>query len=80
MLHEPRFADWAPAQVWAQLLEEGTYLCSQRTMHRILAENSESRERRNQLRRPRYEAPQLLATMQRVAQERGLARPVSGAP
>jgi putative transposase len=62
VLHEPRFADWAPVQVWAQLLQEGIYLCSPRTMHRILAENVELRERRNQLRRPRYEAPQLLAT------------------
>jgi putative transposase len=62
VLHTPRFADWAPVQVWAQLLREGSYLCSPRTMHRILAENVESRERRNQLRRPRYQAPQLLAT------------------
>jgi putative transposase len=62
VLHEPRFVDWAPAQVWAQLLDEGVHLCSQRTMHRILDENAESRERRNQLRHPQYEAPQLLAT------------------
>lgn len=61
-LHEPRFVDWAPAQVWAQLLDEGIHLCSVRTMHRILEENTESRERRNQLRHPRYAAPQLLAT------------------
>lgn len=61
-LHEPRFADWAPAQVWVQLAREGTYLCSPRTMHRILAENAESKERRNQLRRPQYSAPQLMAT------------------
>ena len=62
VLHEPRFMDWSPAQVWAQLVDEGTYLCSARTMHRILAENTESRERRNQLRHPQFEAPQLLAT------------------
>ena len=31
-LHEPRFLDWAPAQVYAQLLDEGRYLCSIRTM------------------------------------------------
>jgi len=61
-LHEPRFMDLAPAQVQARLLDEGTYLCSVRTMHRILEENAECRERRNQLRRPRYEKPQLLAT------------------
>jgi putative transposase len=61
-LHEPRFVDLAPAQVWASLLDEGQYLCSVRTMHRILAENAESKERRNQLRHPSYQAPQLLAT------------------
>jgi len=62
VLHEERFVDVAPAQVHAQLLGEGEYLCSPRTMHRILAENVESRERRNQLRHPQYAAPQLLAT------------------
>ena len=61
-LHEERFVDWAPAQVHAQLLDEGVYLCSLRTMHRILAENAEARDRRNQLRHPRYEKPELLAT------------------
>jgi putative transposase len=61
-LHEPRFVDLAPAEVHATLLEEGRYLCSVRTMHRVLAENSEVRERRNQLRHPNYAAPQLLAT------------------
>ena len=32
VLHEPRFVDVAPAQVYAALLDEGTYLCSQRTI------------------------------------------------
>lgn len=62
VLHEERFADWAAAQVWAQLLDEGIHLCSLRTMHRILSESAESRERRDQLRHPQYAAPQLLAT------------------
>jgi putative transposase len=62
VLHEPRFADFAPAEVFATLLEEGRYLCSLRTMHRILAENSELRERRDQLRHPAYAKPELLAT------------------
>ena len=61
-LHEPRFVDQSPAEVFATLLEEGRYLCSLRTMHRILAENAESRERRNQLRHPTYAKPELLAT------------------
>jgi putative transposase len=61
VLHEPRFVDLAPAAVWAQLLDEGRYLCSPRTMYRILEANHEVRERRNQLRHPRYAAPELLA-------------------
>lgn len=62
VLHEPRFVDLAPAQVYARLLDEGRYLCSERTMYRVLAENAEVRERRNQLRRPEYKKPELLAT------------------
>jgi putative transposase len=62
VLHEPRFADQAPAEVYATLLDEKRYLCSERTMYRVLAENAEVRERRNQLRHPNYKAPELLAT------------------
>jgi putative transposase len=62
VLHEPRFADLAPAEVYARLLSEGQYLCSERTMYRILAANAEVRERRNQLRHPVYAVPELLAT------------------
>jgi len=62
VLHEPRFVDLAPAQVQAQLLDEGRYLCSARTMYRLLEERQEVHERRDQLRHPRYAAPQLLAT------------------
>ena len=62
VLHEERFCDQAPAEVYATLLDEGHYLCSERTMYRILAENHEVRERRDQLRHPRYAAPELLAT------------------
>ena len=62
VLHEPRFVDLAPPQVYARLLDEGQYLCSLRTMYRILAANQEVRERRNQLRHPEYAKPELLAT------------------
>src|SRR5574337_1313258 len=62
ILHEPRFVDLAPAQVYAGLLDEGRYLCSPRTMYRILEAHQEVRERRDQLRHPSYAAPQLLAT------------------
>jgi putative transposase len=62
VLHAPPFVDLAPAQVYAQLLDEERYLCSERTMYRILAEHQEVRERRDQLRHPSYAAPELLAT------------------
>jgi putative transposase len=62
VLHEPRFVDLAPAEVYARLLDEQRYLCSERTMYRILAANQEVCDRRDQLRHPPYAAPQLLAT------------------
>ena len=62
VLHSERFADKPPAEVYATLLDEGTYLCSIRTMYRILADSQEVRERRNQLRHPAYKKPELLAT------------------
>jgi len=61
-LHSERFVDASPAQVWATLLDEGRYLASERTMYRILAEQGESRERRDQLVHPAYAKPELLAT------------------
>jgi putative transposase len=61
-LHSPRFVDLAPGEVYATLLDEGTYLCSERTMYRLLAQHAEVRERRDQLRHPVYAAPELLAT------------------
>ena len=62
MLRGPRFVDLAPAEIYACLLDEGVYLCSIRTMYRILAEHGEVRERRRQLRHPAYQKPELLAT------------------
>jgi putative transposase len=61
-LHCERFVDRAPAEIFASLLDEGIYLCSIRTMYRVLAAEGEVRERRNQLRHPQYQAPELLAT------------------
>jgi len=60
-LYSERFVDKAPRQVWATLLDEGTYLCSVRTMYRILDEDQAARERRDQLRHPSYAKPELLA-------------------
>ena len=61
-LNSERFADQAPREVYATLLDEGTYLCSPRTMYRVLSEHAEVRERRDQLRHPAYAKPELLAT------------------
>jgi hypothetical protein len=63
VLHSERFVDVAPKAVFATLLDDdGVYLCSWRTMYRILAAADEVRERRRQLRHPVYTKPELLAT------------------
>lgn len=62
VLNSERFVDCTPRTVYAQLLDEGVYLCHWRTMYRILSEYDELRERRNQLQRPAYAKPELLAT------------------
>ena len=62
VLHSEPFIDHAPAETYAKLLDQGTYLCSTRTMYRMLKANQEVRERRNQLRHPAYAEPRLVAT------------------
>jgi len=61
ILNDERFADLPPAEVYATLLDEGKYVCSVRTMYRVLHAHAEVRERRRQLRHPQYQAPELLA-------------------
>ena len=61
-LRSERFADSSPAAAWATLLDEGRYLCSMRTMYRLLAGEGELRERRDQLTHPAYARPELLAS------------------
>ena len=61
-LNSERFVDSSPRQVYGTLLDEEIYLCSVSTMYRILAENQEVRERRNQKRHPAYTKPELVAT------------------
>lgn len=63
-LHSKRFIDQSPGEVFATLLDDGKYLCSERTMYRILESVNEVKERRNQLRHPKYKKPELLATGQ----------------
>jgi putative transposase len=62
LLNSAAYQDQAPREVYADLLDQGMYLCSWRTMYRILHEHDEVRERRNQLRHPSYQRPELLAT------------------
>jgi len=57
-----RFADKSVAQTWATLLDEGTYLCSMSTMHRILREHDLAGERRRQATHPARVKPELVAT------------------
>jgi putative transposase len=62
ILHSKRFQDSPPRQVWATLLDEGEHLCSVSTMYRLLNEQGESQERRDQRTHPAYARPELLAT------------------
>jgi putative transposase len=62
LLNDDRFAELPPAEVYATLLDEGKFLCSIRTMYRVLQDHAQVQERRRQLRHPRYAAPELLAT------------------
>jgi putative transposase len=62
VLHQPEHVDLAPAEVYAKLLDGGRYLCSVRTMYRVLEDAGEVRERRNQLVHPAYQKPELVAT------------------
>jgi len=61
-LNRERFRDCSVPEVYATLLDEGVYLCSTRTMYRILQRHKAVRERRHQRRHPRYKKPELLAT------------------
>ena len=61
LLRSPAYRDLAVAQVWAMLLDEGVYLCSQSTMHRLLREAGENRDRRRQRSHPAKTKPHLLA-------------------
>ncbi|MGF6862915.1 transposase InsO family protein [Rhodobacteraceae bacterium MBR-64] len=60
-LRSPRFADQTPTEIFATLLDEGIYLCSIRTMYRILTAQGEVAERRRQRTHPVYQKPELLA-------------------
>ena len=65
VLTSDRFVDLAPLQIYAQLLDEGVYLCSVSTMYRVLAENTLVAERRRLARHPAKVCPELVATAPR---------------
>jgi putative transposase len=62
LLNEPQHCDLAVDQVYARTLDEGIYLCSPATMHRLLAESGSSSDRRAQRTHPAKKRPELLAT------------------
>ncbi len=62
VLHDVRFVDKAPAEVYATLLDEGRYVCSERTVYRVLEADHELRERRDILHHKNHAKPELLAT------------------
>jgi len=62
ILHCERFVNDAPAEIHATLLDEEKYLCSPRTMYRVLERHQEVRERRRQLAHPPAAKPELIAT------------------
>jgi putative transposase len=65
VLNSERFADLAPAAVFAILLDEGRYHGSVRTMYRLLAAEGLSGERRKQRAHTAYTKPELLAVRPR---------------
>ena len=62
ILCSQRFVDRSPAEVVATLVDEGVYLCSERTMYRVLASRAAVQERRPQRTHPEYKKPELMAT------------------
>jgi putative transposase len=65
VLTSDRFVDLAPLQIYAQLLDEGLYLCSVSTMYRVLGEHTLVAERRRLARHPVKVCPELVATAPR---------------
>jgi len=61
-LNSERFHDQSPAEIYAALLDEGVYVCSERTMYRILQSEGQAKERRNQQPHLPYATPRLAAS------------------
>jgi putative transposase len=81
VLCSERFCDLAPAQVYATLLDEGVYLCSETTMYRVLREHDLVGERRRGHRRTTpYEPPRLHASGPNQVYSWDISRLVGPAP
>ena len=62
LLHQERFVDLSPAEVYAILLDEGRYLCSESTMYRLLRQiHGQVQERRRHATHPPRVKPELVA-------------------
>lgn len=61
-MNSEEFCDETPYEIVPRLMERGVWHCSIRTMYRILNENKAIKDRRNQLRHPKYVKPVLSAT------------------
>ena len=77
-LNSPPFQDSTPREVYGTLLSKGLYLCHWRTMYRLLDEQQQVRERRDQLRHPTYHKPQLLAQAPNCVWSWDITRMLSG--
>lgn len=56
------YMNQTPYEIYASQLDEGKYICSVRTMYRILSENDQVKERRKIRMSTNYKKPELLAT------------------
>lgn len=66
LLCSERFCDFGVAEVWATLLDEGIYICSETTMHRILRQNGLNGQRRQASFREPKPKPRVVATAPNV--------------
>jgi len=62
IMNSEQYMDKTPYEIYASQLDKGNYLCSVRTMYRILEENNQLKERRSIKRSNNYQKPELLAT------------------
>jgi putative transposase len=62
VVHAPEYVDSAPHTVYARLLDDGIYLASVSTFHRLLRKAGGARARGDELVHPAYARPELLAT------------------